>query len=451
MQQIQKNNTSIGLFSKTNLNRFVFVLVFFSISAILSFSVGLANTIAPASLVPVLGILGILILLKKPREYYLLLVILMPLSNKISFGEGISLWGIIFPLLTFFFILNEGYKYRLFQYIFIFFIIQIIITFFDIKLNSFYGIGAVDTGEILGSLLQIMNLLLMISLTASISAIDRRFWEIVLLVPLGFLPVVIFQTVLQPEWGGFFSSDGYRVFGVASQPNAFALFMVFFILVLVSFFLEYKKPKYLILSIIYFLMIIPTYSRSGILNTGVGIVIITFLINYKFKINLRLLLITVVFIILGYFLYDFVILGTRLERIGTTDLVSERELIWNSIFKQIEGREFLGLGLGGYDIIQSWVHMELASHSSYIFMIVNIGIIGLIVFFLIITHILIRLYKVVTDIKIDKYDRVLARGALAILIVAIFSSFATALAITPQVTLFLGIVVGRSYFAKKNN
>jgi len=441
----KKNETTIIIFA--------LLLVMFVLSTIGSFAIGLTNSFAIVSLPVVVLLLAFSLLLKNYRSYYLLIVILIPLSNKISLNESLTLWGLLFPLLMLSFVIKRAYK-KLpdINYFFAFLIYAVIITFLNDQYNTpMYGTST-SLDEKYSGFIQVCNLFLIILLTTNIKAIDKKFFDIILWTPLGFLPVIIYQVIFKPDWGGISSMGSWRIFGVSSQPNSFAIFMAFYIIVVMSFYFEFRKIKYLILSAAYFLMMILTFSRSGMGGAAFGIVILILLINYKFQVNIRMLVFGILFVILSLFVFDSYLAQTRLSRINVEDVESDRDYIWETIYPQIEGRELTGLGLGGYEIIRPWVFKELSPHSSYIYFMVNIGIIGILIALAILIHFILKLYQYIKTNPVDRFEKALARGSIAGLIVLISLSYVSAAAITPQIILFLGVSIARSlYFANQNS
>ena len=360
-------------------------------------------------------ILNIIIILSLVKGDFKIFLIIISLSINFSYR-------IYFQSLS---ISYLGFLYIYFILLFLYFLIKkrqfmtnenkilFLLIMYSILVTS--GIGARDY---ISYVFNLFGGFIIFQICSNINDRNLRISKFILLLPLIFSPLILYEIIYKPSWGGVYHGSTYRIFGTLDWPNSFALYLNIIIMFILSIYMETRKKNYLIILFIYTLFLINTFSRSGILAFILGISIILMLKNYRFIIKMKsVITVSIIFgmAILGLEMFS----HTRLTRIGIEAIKSDRVYIWNQVYYNIEDNLAMGSGLGGYEGIRSNISAGLSAHNMYLFLISNIGIVGLILFIILYIYIFINIYKIM--IYNNNYKiKIFARGVIANAVIMLF-------------------------------
>jgi len=186
------------------------------------------------------------------------------------------------------------------------------------------------------------------------------------------------------------SISSIRIDGLLGNPNLTAFFAVLFFPIIMYFF-NSKIILQFIVSLILFFLIVKTGSRSSLL---VFLFMIMIHIIYQFKIlkfsfrnNILIIIVILILTIFSMDIAKFLINDTILSNIVSGTRFSytgdnHRFLIWIEAFNLFKDNILFGVGIGFkfHDI--SSIHNNLGFHSTYMYVLVSLGIIGFLLFLL---------------------------------------------------------------------
>ncbi|MEM4398000.1 MAG: O-antigen ligase family protein [Candidatus Woesearchaeota archaeon] len=228
----------------------------------------------------------------------------------------------------------------------------------------------------------------------------------VVLVSVFYLPLILYEIILQPNWGGIVDWRGYRIFGNLFWHNSYAFYLVAPILIIYSkiryFFVGKKavfnlnlenklhnnlqntfsneflknislRELFLKLFILVFMLFF-TYSRNGYLTLIFTLLFYESVLNQGFKFSKKKFFI-ILFIVL--MLFSYWIYSTKFSVRLRPETIDERTEIWQSIIPLIKVEPIFGYGLGSYELFRENFTRSLSSHNYYLFLLFTSGLIGL--------------------------------------------------------------------------
>lgn len=195
-------------------------------------------------------------------------------------------------------------------------------------------------------------------------------------------------------------SFGIRYYGIFGYPNTLGLFC--FLAFLLSIYnLDFKyinkissKVLMLICDSLFVITLIKTKCRTGI------IMLLFFMIIYLFfkvinKIKNKILLLLCYIMIFGIVTLSLYLLTFNLSYEQINTVTSNRMYMANDIINFLKENNRLLLGIGGFSIMNTSNSVSiLYSDSSYIFLLYQYGIVGIIILTLFLVSILLKLWKV---------------------------------------------------------
>lgn len=318
---------------------------------------------------------------------------LMTLSNIEGWSKIMVLYGFIFAFL--FLIYFSRHRLKLQPEVVIYFI-WIIWSLTGMSVN-------IDPSAYWEGLSTIIQMGVLIFLVAGISALRQNIATPILGIAIGGIIVVLsglytgeFQEAYQIEF------VAVRVAGVTKNPNAFAYHLLFVIFAM--FYIWGIKPslwKRIFLSAVIALTtigIIYSESRKGFLAV-LAFMLLWWLFCYGKQLFKKPIRIFIILVILSggiYYVTDYVIsstyLGKRFSYAQKYGIPSRVEL-YQEGFDIIRKEPIFGVGLNNFKVLSS---QELYSHSDYIEVAANTGIVGFILYFSIYIMLWRRLNRIQT-------------------------------------------------------
>ncbi|TDM19511.1 O-antigen ligase family protein [Macrococcoides caseolyticum] len=251
----------------------------------------------------------------------------------------------------------------------------------------------------------------------------------------------------------------YRFKGLLNDPNLFAVTQIIAISLLN--FLDIKFYRKFLYFLILLIGIVLSGSKTGLICL-ILFLLLSFVKFYK-KINFHLLIryifISIIILVLFYFVKDIVLPQSFLNSINRmssliTDLTtslneggSERGDAWGTALKIISKSLLLGIGLGNYLIISEEVYnVKILAHNTYLQCLAEWGILFTLIFFLII------ILKLIIIFLNKKYTKDYYLGEL--IIYFLMGSFALSLNNSRLFWFILGpfliIKITKNYHFKKD-
>jgi hypothetical protein len=387
----------------------------------------------------ILNVISIILLIKGDFKAYLkLLALTISLSYLIKFEYiNITYLGFVYIYITILLFYLTFVKYGKINknniYIFVLIIYSIIVSKYINMRLLFQYIYSIWGGFII------------LIIASNIKDKNFNISKFCIYLPIIFSPLFFYQILFHPIWGGIYDRGIYRIFGNNVWPNSFALYLNVIIMFTLSYYLERKKNIYLLLFILYTYFLINTFSRSGFVSFILGITVTLLLKNYKFKFSRSTILLAVILLIfvVSYNKYQ----DIRLFQIGKENILGERVYIWNQIASNYRGSYFLGIGLGGYETIRPYIAKGLSPHNAYIYIITNIGLVGLMLFIFYFLYIFYKIYIKMYNSDNIKY-KIFARGVISSASVILIVSFSGDSPLMIQDSFIFWMVTGFMYNAK---
>ncbi len=207
-----------------------------------------------------------------------------------------------------------------------------------------------------------------------------------------YLPLVIYEAILRPEWGGLIDWRGFRIFGNLFWHNSYSFYLL--PLIIITYARIRKTPgtiiNYFIL-VILLAMNLFTLSRNGLLTLVLSLLVFESTLNSGFRITWKKIAIGV-FLLACLALYQFY-LSPKLDFHLSTETLEERTAIWETIIPLMKDHLVFGRGVGSYELFRDQVLKSLSTHNYYIFIVFQIGIVGLMIDALFIALILYHLHR----------------------------------------------------------
>lgn len=387
----------------------------------------------------VIVIAQLLFLIKNQLNNFFYLSIIVSPIYGFSIPGLISING-IFLILTLLLLIKKIDLHNNYFLLFLFIIIGATVnTYFNFNFEYYFlGIFSVTGWLIIIIIINKTNLSL-------------SFFDNVLFLPIIYAPIVIYQMIFRPDWGGKFEG-GWRIYGITGQPNVFAFTINPFVIAAFSYYLYKKDNKYLILTIIYSLYVFFTLSRMGIVSLILGLVIV--LLLKDFKINSKVIFQVIVIILIGiFFISYFQITNERLESIGYSEVTMERGYIWESVWDAIRNDLVFGKGLGATEYIKDFVTYNLSTHNIYLAYLTNIGITGLFVIILLWLSIVKKIFSGLANKNFSPYQKTIFRSSLGMLFMLFVNGLtsATATSLVHSLTIWIFIGYSLSIIGKDKN
>ena len=246
-----------------------------------------------------------------------------------------------------------------------------------------------------------------------------------------------------------------RITSTLDNPNSLGAFLVLAIFpsIMLVFYAKSRREKwiYSIFSILIFANIMLSFSRNAWLAFGLGIAILFFIVNWKMV------------IITGAVLSSSIFIPSIRNRLGDFSAISDNEriLMWKTAIKMIKDHPIVGVGNGNFvSLYDEYVtkYPELAynhnkrfpSHNSYLKVQSELGILGIVVFVLIILSVLIKIKKVIALME-DKFHKAFYKGFFISILAFLLMNIADNLFFIPKITMSFWILVAISQSINYND
>lgn len=390
-------------------------------------------------IIPFLFIIYCIILLyaliiKNSYLFVFIGLLTVPFTRLFSFNDIVYSQSIYLLFSVFGIIRYKVYKNKYF--------IETLLILSFIILISF---GKVDISDFISGL-SLISLIYLIPLFTKMKLGSKSIISFAY-IPLIFISISIYQLLYHPEVGFNLNRLGGYVF----QANSFGLILNINMMIIFAKYLVNKKNYDLVIFIIYFILLLLTESRSGIITFTVGIMIVSNLYITKFKYNVKNSIVIGIFLVVLILLTNTSFFNeSRYSEISLQDLETHRIYIWRDVFRLLKGKYVFGLGLGGYDQIIEEVKYQRSTHNYYISLFANIGLAGL-------TTVLYYMFKIFRicylNIKnsynnFDNNDKILGISAISSTILLLIAAFINSSAFSPRVALIYFIILGYIYKIK---
>ncbi|MBX4259973.1 O-antigen ligase family protein [Clostridium estertheticum] len=242
---------------------------------------------------------------------------------------------------------------------------------------------------------------------------------------------------------------GYTVVKIATtmfNPNAYAAFLILIIFPVVMLTIYEKnkniKSMYGIISILLFVNIIMTYSRSAQVGVCIGAVVLCVIYSYK---------LIIAFGGIGIFT---LFMPSVLDRVRDLQNASENESrikLWKTALMMIKDHPILGVGNGNYvsrynEYVSKYkglsynAYKRYPAHNSYLKVESELGIVGIVSFLAVLVTSLIRVKKLFT-ITNDKFIKAFYMGAFASMIAFYFMNIVDNLFFVPMATTYFWFLI----------
>jgi O-antigen ligase len=248
-------------------------------------------------------------------------------------------------------------------------------------------INAIELSLSVYSLTTIIQIAMLIFIVAGITALNRSLFVVMLAITIGGI-IVTFSSYYSGELQSAANiASKTRSAGITANANSFAYHLLF---VVIAIFYFWKQNSSIILRI--FLPVIFTISMIGIVYYGsrkgfigaLAFIILWFLFceSRKFSKSPFITLITLLMISgMLYFMADYVMsntnLGRRLENTREQGAPKRMQMYVDG-FKMIRSNPITGVGLNNYSALST---SGLYSHSDYVEVAANTGIVGFMLYF----------------------------------------------------------------------
>ncbi len=198
-----------------------------------------------------------------------------------------------------------------------------------------------------------------------------------------------------------FSLD-YRIQGSFANPNLFAMYLNASVYISLYLYLKFKQKIYLFATLFFIFGIIVSASRGALLGLTLSFLFFILYKNkYKLRIILSLFFVALVFSFsLAFTDIDLSYNISRLEtfsRLDSEDNLGERTHLWKMGIKIIENYPFLGVGKGNFifaanNLVETEGTKFNAAHNTYISIASETGILNLLIFLGLLTHVFLNLF-----------------------------------------------------------
>jgi len=244
-------------------------------------------------------------------------------------------------------------------------------------------------------------------------------------------------------------SSGYSVVKIATtmfNPNAYSAFLILIIfpVVMLTIYEKNKKIKsiYGIISILLFVNIIMTYSRSAQLGVCLGAMILCVIYSYK---------LIIAFGGIGILTLFMPSVFDRVRDLTNASQNASRFKLWKTAIMMIKDHPILGVGNGNYisrydEYVNKYkglsynAYTRYPAHNSYLKVESELGVIGIVSFLAILLTSLFRVKKLFTTTE-DKFIKAFYMGAFASMIAFYFMNIFDNLFFVPMATTYFWFLV----------
>lgn len=242
---------------------------------------------------------------------------------------------------------------------------------------------------------------------------------------------------------------GYTVVKIATtmfNPNAYSAFLILFIfpVVMLTIYEKNKKIKsmYGLISILVFINIIMTYSRSADLGVCIGAAVLCVIYSYK---------LIIAFGGVGIFTLFMPSVLDRVRDLTNTAENASRIKLWKTALMMIKDHPILGVGNGNYvsrydEYVNKYkglsynAYTRYPAHNSYLKVESELGIIGIVSFLTILVTSLFRVKKLFMTTE-DKFIKAFYMGAFASMIAFYFMNIFDNLFFVPMATTYFWFLI----------
>lgn len=230
-----------------------------------------------------------------------------------------------------------------------------------------------------------------------------------------------------------------RVFSTLGQPNWLAALVV--ILLPISWLYSFKNKWYILLSVLFFVTLLFTKSRSGLLAFGIEFVIFFTLMFWKEKSKIvkEFLILLFTFIVIYFAINPPHITNNPLEttsvgpalEVGGTESGTIRKYVWTGAINIFKNYPLLGSGPETFaytfpkhkpiehNLTSEWDFIYNKAHNEYLNYLANTGILGLISYLVLIIVSTVVIYKSKNIALLAGYFSILATNFFGFSVVAV--------------------------------
>lgn len=229
---------------------------------------------------------------------------------------------------------------------------------------------------------------------------------------IGLIKFFIFAGVIATVYI-FIMSDitlAIRLGGLLGNVNRMGIIIGISMLFSIYFVLFEKKYLYIVSAVITMVMILLTGSRVAFVFIFLGSVFLTYFKNKnssKGKIIKNIIILILVSFLLYYLIFNvsifYSVLGKRIEEVLSFNVNREeisrsiylRNYMMNYGFEMFKKRPFIGYGIDNYRVLlERLINVKTYAHNNYIELLVDVGILGAIIYYAIYVQAVLYLKKV---------------------------------------------------------
>lgn len=236
-----------------------------------------------------------------------------------------------------------------------------------------------------------------------------------------------------------------KIASTLSNPNNFAAYLLLCVFPVFMLFIYEKRKKNKVLYLLIFLLITVnialTFSRNVLLGFGIGILVLIVIYSKK------LLAVFVPIVVAALCIPQ---IRIRLSEVGDTSLNESRIKLWKTALLMFKDHPVLGVGNGNYssnydNYIKKFPQLycgfhNYPAHNTYLKILSELGVVGIIVFLSMLLFLALRLYKFIKDCD-NKYFKYLFTGFFASLIAFLFMNISDNFFFVPKTTTYFWIMV----------
>lgn len=212
-------------------------------------------------------------------------------------------------------------------------------------------------------------------------------------------------------------ADGFNP-GLTTHYSMNGMYLSFSTIFLFSLFMEKRKKRYIIYTLISIVALLFTAKRAHLIFTLISCIIVFFIINKDrlskkvLKFSVILIISFVVILILSMIMPQILNVVNRIEEgIKSGDLLNGREDFYDLAISMWKGHKIIGNGWGSFSYnFQYYLYEEnygvkyLDAHNVYLQLLAETGIIGLIFFLSLMLYIYTLTYKIIKNKKYNNMD-----------------------------------------------
>lgn len=236
-----------------------------------------------------------------------------------------------------------------------------------------------------------------------------------------------------------------KIASTLTNPNNYAAYLLLSVFPVFMLFIyekeKLKKALYLLIFLIITVNIVLTFSRNVYLGFGIGMLVLIVIYSKK---------LLAAFIPLLAAALAVPQIRRRLSEISSSSLDVSRIKLWKTALLMFKDHPLLGVGNGNYlanynEYIKKYPtlyyeYSDHPTHNSYLKVMSELGIFGIIIFMAMFLSIVINLYKFIKDYE-DRYFRYFYTGFFASSLGFLFMNFFDNFFFVPKTTTYFWVLV----------